>query len=82
MLLDPAGRVITSQKREIVTSNPDIARFASMAETPFRVLDLTVVCLRCKETPRMANATGDAQWKMECGCTTRVLTHTAGVQAN
>lgn len=73
MLLDPQGRCVTSQKKETVFSNPDIARFVSMADTPFRVLGLTVVCLHCGGTPQMANAPSDSTWAMECACTKRVL---------
>lgn len=73
MLLDATGKCVTSQKREIVTTNPDIARFASMADTPFRVLELTVVCMHCGGTPQMRNSPGDTTWKMECSCSVRIL---------
>ena len=73
MLIDPYGRAVTSQKREIATTNPHIARFASMADVPFQQLRLTVVCQDCGRTPHMANASTDDNWKMECDCTVRVL---------
>jgi hypothetical protein len=77
MLLDPYGRLVTSQKRELVTGNPQIAKFVSMAETPFQALDLTVVCRSCGQTPKMGNAPSDVDWLMECACTKRVLRNPA-----
>ena len=73
MLLDPRGNLVTSQKREIRISNPRVAKFAAYADDVFRQLDLTVVCVGCGGTPVMANAPGDANWKMECACRVRVL---------
>lgn len=73
MLLDPLGRAVTSEKREIVTNNPEHARFAERADGVFREFGLTVVCLQCGGTPKMANHKGDALWKMECACSVRVL---------
>lgn len=75
MLLDPNGRLVTSQKREVRVSNPRIAKFAAFADDVFRQLHLTVVCVTCGQTPQMNNAMTDAKWKMECACTTRVLTN-------
>ncbi len=73
MLVDPHGRTITSQKTEKVVTNPEIARFVSQADAPFRALGLTVVCLTCGGTPQMDNHPSDATWKMECACSIRVL---------
>ena len=61
--------------------NPDIARYVSIADTPFRVLGLTVVCLTCGGTPQMANHPTDGNWFMECGCTKRVLRNPSQVTA-
>lgn len=74
MLLDARGVPLPSAKRALTTSNPKIAQFVSQADTPFRVLDLTVVCRACGATPQMANASSDATWAMDCACTTRRLT--------
>lgn len=73
MLFDPQGRSVTAEKKELVFRNPEIARFAAMADTPFRMLGLTVVCLACGGSPQMANAPSDVAWTMECACTKRVL---------
>jgi hypothetical protein len=73
MLLDAAGRVYRSVKRQIRFTDPAIATFAATAESVFGVLKLTVICPACKETPRMANSVTDAHWKMECACSVRIL---------
>lgn len=78
MLLDPTGRLVTSDKREVQFTNPDIARFASMADVPFKVLELTVVCIHCGGTPQMSNHPTDQRWFMECACLKRVLTPPKG----
>lgn len=72
MLIDVHGRPLAG-KREKVFTNPDIARYVSIADTPFRVLELTVVCLHCGATPKMANHPSDGTWFMECSCLKRVL---------
>lgn len=81
MLLDPQGNLVTSSKPEKVFTNPDIARFVSMADVPFRVLGLTVVCLQCGGSPQMANHPADGSWFMECACTKRVLRNPDQVRA-
>jgi hypothetical protein len=72
LILDPAT-LKPATKREIVTHNQHAAKFAGMADRVFRQLHLTVVCTTCGATPQMANAPGDAMWRMECACATRVL---------
>ena len=62
-----------SSKRVIRFDQPAIAKVAAMCEDVFRKLGLTVVCLQCGATPKMANHPTDALWKMECLCTERVL---------
>lgn len=71
MLLDATGQLAT--KREIKVRDAKIAKFAAYADDVFRQLALTVICVKCLETPKMANHRSDAQWKMECSCTVRVL---------
>lgn len=78
MLLDPRGNLVTSQKRELVVTNPDIARFAAMADGPFKWLNLTVVCTNCGGTPVGKNHPNDPSWKLECACTVRVLKNPKG----
>ena len=73
MLLDVTGRPAVSEKKEIRTTNRQVAKFAAYADDVFRQLQLTVVCLSCGGTPQMANHPSDAVWKMECACTVRVL---------
>ena len=64
---------LPANKREVRITNPGLAKFAAFADDAFRQLKLTVVCLECGQTPQMANASTDSQWRMECGCTVRVL---------
>lgn len=73
MLIDVAGRPLVSSKREVRISDPKLVRFAAQADTAFRLLELTVVCLHCGGTPTMANAPSDQHFKMECACSVRVL---------
>lgn len=73
MLVDVVGNVLRSQKREVVISDPKLVTFASQAETAFRLLELGVVCVHCGQPPTGANHPSDANWKLECACTTRVL---------
>lgn len=75
MLLDAAGRLTTSAKREIVIDNPRIAKFAAFADDVFKQLNLTVVCLTCGGTPTGNNAVTDERWKLECSCSVRILTN-------
>lgn len=77
MLIDLAGRALTSAKRRIRFDQPALARVASMADDAFRRLELTVVCVHCGGTPICANAPTDAIWKMECACTERALVNPA-----
>lgn len=72
MLIDIAGRPIGT-KREIGTTNKLEADFAAAADSVFRKLDLTVVCIHCGGTPQGRNDPGDANWTLECACTRRVL---------
>ena len=67
-----SGHTLTG-KREVVITDPKLATFASQADTAFRHLGFTVVCLQCGATPTMANARTDEYWKMECLCSVRVL---------
>ncbi len=73
MLLDPSGRLLTTEKRTLRITHPGLARVAASADEAFRALELTVVCLQCGATPRMENHPGDAEWAMECACMRRVL---------
>lgn len=73
MLLDPLGRMVTSEKREVRITDPRVAKFAAFADDVFRQLELTVVCVHCGGTPKMSNAPTDANWRMECVCCVRVL---------
>jgi hypothetical protein len=75
VIVDPRGRPVVSAKREIRIRNERIAKFAAFADDVFRQLHLTVVCVACGETPQMNNAATDSLWRMECGCTVRVLTN-------
>ena len=77
MLVDVVGNVLRSQKREVVISDPKLVTFAAQAETAFRHLELGVVCVHCGQPPRMGNAPTDANWKMECACSVRVLRNPA-----
>lgn len=82
MLLDATGQAVRATKRELVTNNPKIAKFVSMAETPFKALNLTVVCVECGATPVMANAVSDEHWRMECPCSVRVLRNPAPTRSH
>lgn len=75
MLVDPAGNLLAraSQKREVRITNPKLANVAAMADEAFRLLHLTVVCPHCGGTPVCNNAATDANWRMECSCTKRLL---------
>jgi hypothetical protein len=76
-ILDPAT-LRPATKREVVISDPRLTVFAAQADTAFRHLELTVVCVTCGGTPQMANAPTDALWKMECACSVRVLRNPRG----
>jgi hypothetical protein len=67
MLVDTANRGI------VRNTDPRLAKFASQADTAFRLLGLTVVCLKCGGTPKMSNHETDTNWEMNCACTRRVL---------
>jgi hypothetical protein len=73
MLVNVLGQPVTSTKREIRIRSPKVAKFAAFADDVFRQLNLTVVCTTCGVTPQMNNAQTDSQWRMECGCTVRIL---------
>jgi hypothetical protein len=73
MIVDTHGQVTVDGKREIRITDTRLASIAAMADEPFRVLHLTVVCPDCGGTPTMQNAPTDAEWVMDCACTTRRL---------
>lgn len=75
MLVDPAGHVLapSSGKREVAVNDPDLARFAAVADHAFQRLHLSVICVHCGATPVGRNHENDAKWALECGCTVRRL---------
>lgn len=73
MIVLPNGQ--PARKREVRTSNARIAKFAAYADDVFRKLELGVVCVHCGQGVVCNNAATDSYWKMECGCTVRVLTN-------
>jgi hypothetical protein len=73
VIIDPRGRPVSSSKREIRIGNERVAKFAAFADDVFRQLHLTVVCQTCGGTPTGNNAATDSLWKLECGCTVRIL---------
>jgi hypothetical protein len=73
MLVNANGQSVIDGKRVIKITDSRLSNIAAMADEPFRVLHLTVVCPDCGGTPSMQNAPTDAEWAMDCACTTRRL---------
>jgi len=73
MLLNANGDAVVNGKRMIRITDSRLANIAAMVDEPFRVLHLTVVCPDCGGTPMMQNTASDAEWTMDCACTTRRL---------
>lgn len=71
VILNPLGQPAT--KREIRITDPRLAKFAAYADDAFRKLALGVVCVHCGQPPTCNNAVTDTNWKLECGCTVRML---------
>lgn len=79
-ILNPAGQIVSTEKREIRVTDPRVVRVAANVDEVFRQMDLTVVCVRCGSGFKGNNHPSDSTFVMECECTIRRLVNPTGVQ--
>lgn len=69
MILNLAGRPVTSRKRLIPVVDHRLFEYLSWGDPMLPTHGLTVCCQRCGGTTKGANHDHDDVWVMECDCT-------------